>query len=56
MTITSDSWIRETAAKHAMINPFAEGRRQNGVISFGPSSYGHDARVTMISKYRAVTD
>ncbi len=48
MAIKSDRWIRETAAKRRMIDPFEpeqvrvkDGRR---VISYGTSSYGYDAR------------
>jgi dCTP deaminase len=51
MTIKSDRWIREMAAK-GMIDPFEPGqvRYTNGaegqqkVISYGTSSYGYDVR------------
>ncbi|WP_029014056.1 dCTP deaminase [Niveispirillum irakense] len=45
MPIMPDSWIREQATKNGMIEPFIEGQRREGVISFGLSSYGYDARV-----------
>jgi dCTP deaminase len=45
MSIMSDSWIREMATTRAMIEPFVESQRREGVISFGLSSYGYDARV-----------
>lgn len=45
MGIKSDRWIREMALKHKMIEPFAEGQVQAGVISYGVSSYGYDLRV-----------
>jgi len=45
MSIMSDSWIREMATKTAMIEPFVESQKREGVISFGLSSYGYDARV-----------
>ena len=45
MSIMSDSWIREMATKQAMIEPFVESQKREGVISFGLSSYGYDARV-----------
>ena len=45
MSIMSDSWIREMATKKAMIEPFVESQKREGVISYGLSSYGYDARV-----------
>ncbi|MEM7168755.1 MAG: dCTP deaminase [Pseudomonadota bacterium] len=45
MAIMPDSWIREKAEAMGMIEPFVEGQRRDGVISFGLSSYGYDARV-----------
>ncbi len=39
-----DHWIRK-AAKEGMITPFEENLRRNGVISYGLSSYGYDARI-----------
>jgi dCTP deaminase len=45
MTIMSDKWIREQSKKHGMIEPFMEGERREGIISYGLSSYGYDARV-----------
>jgi len=41
----SDHWIREMATTTRMIEPFVEGQRRDGVISYGLSSYGYDARV-----------
>jgi dCTP deaminase len=46
MSIMPDSWIREMATKHGMIEPFVESQRREGVISYGVSSYGYDARVS----------
>jgi dCTP deaminase len=43
--IMSDNWIRETSKSHAMIEPFVEKQTREGVISYGLSSYGYDARV-----------
>ena len=47
MTIKSDRWIREMAAK-GMIEPFEAGQvrsiGEQRVISFGTSSYGYDVR------------
>ena len=45
MSILSDRWIREKALTERMIEPFVESQRRDGVISFGLSSYGYDARV-----------
>ncbi len=45
MPIMPDSWIREMATKHGMIEPFVESQRREGVISYGVSSYGYDMRV-----------
>ena len=45
MAILPDRWIRDMATKHGMIEPFVENQRRDGVISYGLSSYGYDARV-----------
>ena len=45
MAILSDKWIRTQALATAMIEPFVENQRREGVISYGLSSYGYDARV-----------
>ena len=42
--ILSDKWIREAAKKHGMIEPFVENQKREGMISYGLSSYGYDAR------------
>ncbi|MDA0693061.1 MAG: dCTP deaminase [Proteobacteria bacterium] len=49
MSIKSDRWIREMAAKNGMIEPFEPGQvRQDSrgakIVSFGTSSYGYDVR------------
>ncbi|MEW5705080.1 MAG: dCTP deaminase [Pseudomonadota bacterium] len=44
MPIMSDRWIREMATTAGMIEPFVESQKREGVISFGLSSYGYDAR------------
>ncbi len=46
MPVMSDRWIRRMATEHAMIEPFVETQKREGVISFGLSSYGYDARVS----------
>ena len=45
MSIQNDRWIREMALNHGMIEPFSEKQVREGVISYGLSSYGYDARV-----------
>ncbi|EFX83905.1 hypothetical protein DAPPUDRAFT_315301 [Daphnia pulex] len=45
MSILSDHWIREQALK-GMIEPFVEAQQSKGMISYGLSSYGYDARVS----------
>ncbi len=46
MSIQSDRWIREQAIEHRMIEPFCEKQINEGVISYGLSSYGYDLRVS----------
>lgn len=43
--ILPDWWIRRMAQEHGMIEPFVEAQKRDGVISYGLSSYGYDARV-----------
>lgn len=45
MSIMPDRWIREMARTHGMIEPFVDSQTRSGVISYGLSSYGYDARV-----------
>ena len=45
MAVMSDAWIRRMAQQHDMIAPFVETQKREGVISYGLSSYGYDARV-----------
>ena len=45
MPVMADRWIRRMAQDHAMIEPFVETQKRDGVISYGLSSYGYDARV-----------
>lgn len=46
MSVLPDKWIRERALKDKMIEPFVDGLSRDGVISYGLSSYGYDARVS----------
>ena len=43
--LKSDRWIRKMSLERDMINPFSEKQVREGVISYGLSSYGYDARV-----------
>ncbi len=45
MAILSDRWIRNEVRHSGMIEPFVEHQKREGVISYGLSSYGYDARV-----------
>lgn len=45
MSIMPDTWIREQAHNNNMIEPFVEKQYRDGVISYGLSSYGYDARI-----------
>ena len=45
MSVKSDKWIRKMALEHRMIEPFVEKQVREGVISWGLSSYGYDARI-----------
>ena len=46
MAIMSDKWIRAQAKENGMIEPFVESQKREGIISYGLSSYGYDARVS----------
>lgn len=46
MSVMPDSWIRQMAQEKGMIDPFTEKLQREGVISYGLSSYGYDARVS----------
>lgn len=46
MGLKADRWIKQMALEHGMIEPFEEGQKRDGVISYGVSSYGYDIRVS----------
>ena len=46
MGIMPDSWIKKMVKEKNMINPFVEKLEKKGVLSYGLSSYGYDARVS----------
>ncbi len=43
--VLADSEIRDLALNHDMISPFVDKNKGKGIISYGLSSYGYDARV-----------
>jgi dCTP deaminase len=45
MPVMPDHWIRRMALEQGMIEPFVDGQAREGVISYGLSSYGYDARI-----------
>ena len=54
-------WIRKQAREHNMTEPFVDGQKRDGVISYGVSSYGYDIRVAdefkiFTNVYSAVVD
>ena len=46
MAVMPDHWIKRMAQDHAMIDPFVDGQIRDGVISYGLSSFGYDARMS----------
>jgi dCTP deaminase len=46
MSILPDHWIREQSKQSGMIEPFMEKQKGQGIISYGLSSYGYDARLS----------
>jgi len=45
MAVLPDYTIRHLVAEHRMIEPFVEAQKRDGIISYGLSSYGYDARL-----------
>jgi dCTP deaminase len=54
MGLKSDGWIRKMALEQKMIEPFTDGQKREGVISYGLSSYGYDIRVA--DEYKIFTN
>mgnify|MGYP001353918679 FL=1 len=54
MGIMPDKWIKNQAKKCKMIEPFEESLQKEGVLSYGLSSYGYDARVS--NKFKIFTN
>ena len=51
MTVLSDRWIKKMSKSKGMIKPFVDKQNRKGKVSFGLSSYGYDARVSMSSNF-----
>ncbi len=45
MSVRPDTWIRQMAREHGMIEPFEDRQVREGTVSYGLSSYGYDIRV-----------
>ena len=54
MGLKNDAWIRRMALEQRMIEPFIDGQKREGVISYGLSSYGYDIRVT--DEFKIITN
>ena len=54
MGIMPDKWIKNQAKNCKMIEPFEESLQKEGVLSYGLSSYGYDARVS--NKFKIFTN
>ena len=54
MPVLSDKWISKMAKEADMINPFIETQKGTGVVSYGLSSFGYDARVS--NEFKIFTD
>lgn len=52
--ILADHQIRELVKSHGMIEPFEEKQKRDGMISYGLSSYGYDARAS--SEFKIFTN
>ena len=44
--IKSDQWIKAMSEQRAMIRPYTSELKVENIISYGPSSYGYDIRVS----------
>mgnify|MGYP001331832685 CR=1 FL=1 len=54
MGVMPDKWIKEKSLNNKMIEPFEENLKKDGVLSYGLSSYGYDARVS--NKFKIFTN
>ena len=54
MSILADHEIRARAQTQGMIEPFVDAQKRDGMISYGLSSFGYDARVS--TEFRVFTN
>lgn len=54
MGILPDHWITTQAKNANMIDPFVDKQKRDGIISYGVSSYGYDARCA--SEFKVFTN
>ncbi|MAI84523.1 MAG: dCTP deaminase [Rickettsiales bacterium] len=54
MSIMPDHWIKQQVISKNMIEPFEDSLKKDGVLSYGLSSYGYDARVS--NKFKVFTN
>ncbi|ABD45481.1 deoxycytidine triphosphate deaminase [Ehrlichia chaffeensis str. Heartland] len=54
MSVMPDHWIKDKAIKEKMIDPFIDYKRSSGILSYGLSSYGYDARID--NKFKVFTN
>ena len=54
MGILPDHWITTQAKNAKMIDPFVDKQKRDGIISYGVSSYGYDARCA--SEFKVFTN
>ena len=54
MSVLSDRWIKKMALEKEMIKPFISEQKRGNVISYGLSSFGYDARVSI--EFKIFTD
>jgi dCTP deaminase len=54
MTIKNDKWIKQMALENNLIEPYTDELKSDGIISYGPSSYGYDIRLA--DKFKIFTN
>lgn len=54
MPVMPDKWIKKNSIENKMIEPFQDELKKDGVLSYGLSSYGYDARVS--NKFKVFTN
>ena len=54
MPVMPDKWIRKKSIENKMIVPFEDKLNRDGILSYGLSSYGYDARVS--NKFKVFTN